>query len=320
MKLKKEGGLCLILLLLCLTSFVTYGFVTEETSTAFTDVVDPSQMKGTIPMEGGGYNMQGQLGTQRGLTTIENMPLKTKLGTISNAKMENYVFDFGDLVQGKMTSFTDNNLISFKSMFDPDMRVEIIMGKDGWAVINQYDKYGNLINTMTVEMSANNILREGLGKEFGLSDFKPNNNTLIARYERSEDKTRIEAGTLTFTKDGKVERVMAPTKAMSPTEITFNKESGFECITLQQDGTYSFESIEKSFSVTNDNKQDYTVCVNKVGNPVPKPVSQRSAYIDQIKDVIDLQMKVTYKYGNKPLYQGFDDKNLAKIESSTQST
>lgn len=317
--LKRVIQLCLVLLLLILSFFMTYGFVTEETATAFTDVPDPSQMKGVTTMPDGSYNLQGQIGNNRVINTIEKIPLKTNSGMITNVRMENSVFDFGDLVQGKMTSFTDNNLISIKSMFDPDTRIEITMIKDGWAKVEQYDKYGRLINSMIVELSSGNVLKE-VSKEFGdLFKFEPNNDTEKASYERLEGKAKIESGTLTFTKDGKTEKVTALTKAIQPTEIKLNKQSGFECATLQEGGVYSFESAEKTFSITNDNKQDYTVCVNKKEKPVPKPVSQRSGYVDEIKNVVDLKTKVTYKYDNRPVYQGFDDNNQAVIDLSEGS-
>lgn len=316
MELKREIQLFLVLLSFLSLALIVYsqGFTGGElTEGGLTDVPTLEQAKG-VTLTPEGYNLQGQMGSNRVINSIEKIPLKTKSGLITNTRLENSVFDFGDLVQGKITSFTDNNLISIKSMFDPDTRIEITMIKDGWAKIEQYDKYGNLISSTIVELSAGNVLNEVSNELGDVFRFEPNNDTEKAVYERLEGKAKIEAGTLTFVKDGKTERVTALTKAIEPTEIKINKASGFECATLQEGGVYSFESSEKSFSVTNDNKQDYTVCINKREKPVPKPVSQRSGYVDEIKNVVDLKTKVTYKYDNKPVYQGFDDNSQAIID------
>lgn len=317
MRPKKEVILYLVLLLIFLTSFIVYGFVGgEQTEGAIMDVPKIEEMPSTTTTPEGVIDITNSPDTNRILNPVDtsSTPLKTKSGMIQNAKLENSVFDFGDLVQGKMTSFTDNNLISFKSMSDPDMKIEVTMIKDGWAKVEQYDKYGKLINSMTVELSGGNVLKE-MSKDLGdVFRFEPNNDTDKAVYERLEGKAKIKSGTLTFAKDDKIEKVTAPTKAIEPTEISLNKQSGFECATLQQGGVYNFESSEKSFSVTNDNNQDYTLCVNKKEKPVSKPVSQRSGYVDEVKDVVELKTKVTYKYDNKLVYQSFDDNNQAVID------
>jgi len=322
MDFKKESILYLILLLSLLTSFVAHGIgVGKGTEGAIKDVVDPSKIEGVTPTPDGGYNLEGEIGRHKVINPTDTSitPLKTKSGMITNARLENYGTDFGDLIHGKITSLTDNNPISFKSMLDPDTRIEITLIKDGWAKVEQYDKYGNLISSTIVELSAGNVLNE-VSNEFGdVFRFEPNNDTDKAVYERLEGKAKIESGTLTFDKNGKIEKVTALTKATQPTEIRLNKQTGFECVTLQQDGTYSFESSEKSFSVTNDNKQDYTVCINKKEKPVSKPVSQRSGYVDQVKDVIDLKNQVTYKHDNKLVYQGFDENNQAVIDLKKSS-
>lgn len=104
------------------------------------DVADVKQMQGATTTPEGIIDVTKSPGTNRILTPTDTSisPLKTNLGTISNAKLENHAFNLGDLVQGKITSFTDDNLISMKSMFDPDLRVDIIMGKDGWAKIKLF--------------------------------------------------------------------------------------------------------------------------------------------------------------------------------------
>ncbi|MBU4502619.1 MAG: hypothetical protein KKA79_08535 [Nanoarchaeota archaeon] len=139
-------------LVVFLLIFLPLTLCSFESGKDLKDVTDVSQMEGTIPMEGGGFDVSNQIGTNRILTPTDTSitPLKTGFGEITNAKLENHISNFGDLVEGKITSFTDNNLISMKSMFDPDLRIEIIMGKDGWARVEQYDKYGRLINSMIV--------------------------------------------------------------------------------------------------------------------------------------------------------------------------
>ncbi|MBU4501838.1 MAG: hypothetical protein KKA79_04545 [Nanoarchaeota archaeon] len=316
MNLEKGVHLSLVLLFFFLLSIITYGLTGEEgLETELIDVPSVEQMKGATITPEGAVDITKTPGTNRILTPTDTtiIPIKTNLGEITNAKLEDHISNFGDLVEGKITSFTDDNLISMKSMFDPDLRVEIIMGEGGTATILQYDKYGRLINMMTAEISAGIALQEISGEFGDLFRFEPNNDTDKAQYARAVNEARIEAGTMTFTKDNKTEKVTAPTKAEKPTEITLNKKSGFECATLQQGGSYIYESSEKSLSVTNNNKQDYTVCINKKNKKVLKPKGQRSGYIDLIRNTVDLKTKVTYKHGNKPVYQSFNENNQATI-------
>lgn len=312
MNIKRDVLSPLSLLLFVLLPLIAQGITMEEgAETAFKDVSEISQVPDANQW-GDGTDISSSQGNIRITEPIET-PIRTNLGDISDAKLEDSIFSFGDLVNGKIESFIDNNIIPIQSISDPDLSIDIIMNKDGKATVTQYDKYGKTTISMAIDPSSGTVLQE-VSKEFGkLSKFVPNKDAEIAHYERKENKVSIESGTLSFSKDDWTESVTALTNASKPTEITLNKQSGFECVTLQQDGFYSFKSPEKSFSIANSNEQEYVVCINKKEKTVARPTAQRSGYVDLVKEIIELKAKAIYKHDDKIVYHGFDVNNNAVL-------
>lgn len=220
----------------------------------------------------------------------------------------------GHIVGGMIVSSIDNNAVP---AFNPLTGDVIIYNMDkGDTVLIDYAE-GSAYNTKVSEgveaeiQTPNRIRFTAYGKDSVLK-VKPT----------EEPSYEFNNGLLEYENDKILEQIN--TTKLDDASVDADYRYGFKCTTLSPEANYNYidkGDESKSFSIRNDNRKDYTVCARKTAyDEYNLESNMYSGLVDVMNDNFLLKAGITLFKEDSSIYQGFDVKNLARIESGVETT
>ena len=232
-----------------------------------------------------------QTTTDLTVTTIpEDVAITTDQGTIIDFSMTNALFSLGSLIQGSFISFTNNNNIYFKSLFDASTFVATL--DNGSSVdIGQRNSFGDM-GKVIITLDGGNLTQDQS------IIFVPQGNEPTYIYYNT---TQIEF------KDGDIyllgESITNNDDTQDTTTVSFD-ENGFSKLELHPENTYTIN--DKNLTNTGDStliicKKDPLCDIN----------------IDE--STFTIQGKVNFSYKGEVIYESRDENNEAVLDFSAKT-
>lgn len=292
------------------------GFITGEITPVEpgTQVFNPSGLTQANPVE-------GIINPSDGVSSIpsvgEGASLQTSSGLVSNIAGSYHLITMsGQIAEGVIISSKNNNVVPALNLLEGSL-IFYHMQLGDKVIIDQIGGDGVMGSKYNAQMDKG--VSADISKDLGKVRFTAYGDDSILKISRPEGQPKYEFnnGLLEYENKNVLEQVN--TTKLNDASVDKNYETGFKCLTLAADANYNYDdkvSKERSFSIKNLNNQDYKVCVKKTIYDEYQMVNNRYSLVDLVKDSVKFKAKVLYSKKNKPVYESFDERNDAEMETS----
>jgi len=227
----------------------------------------------------------------------------------------------GQIVEGVIISSKNNNVVPALNLLDGSLVFYNLQAGDK-VVVDQIGGDGVMGNEYSARMDEG--VSADINKDLGKVRFTAYGDDSVLKISKSEGQPKYEFNNGLLEYENKKVLEQISTVKLGDTMVDKAYETGFKCLTIAPKAEYNYtdKSVkEKGFSIKNDNNRDYTVCTKKTAyDEYNLEPNFYSGLVDVMNDDFLLKAGVTFFKQSTPVYQSFDAKNLARIESDVETT